>query len=208
MKRAGKGYHKAKEQVIHITKIILASGSPRRAQLLEQIGVSFETIVPDVDESVFEGLPPAEQVTGLSRKKAQAVAAGRSGGLPIVAADTLVAHGSHVLGKPEDRDGAFRMLRMLSGGWHEVYTGVTVMDGGEIRTGYEVTEVKFRELTDGEIEQYLSTGEPMDKAGAYAIQGKGALLVERISGDYSNVVGLPLVRLSALLKEIGIRLLG
>jgi septum formation protein len=196
-----------KEQVNVITKIILASGSPRRAQLLEQAGVSFATVVPDVDESVFEGLPPAEQVTGLSRKKALAVSE-RSGGLPVVAADTLVALGRHVLGKPADRDEAFRMLRMLSGVWQEVYTGVTVLAGSEIRTGLEVTEVKFRELTDEDIEGYLATGEPMDKAGAYAIQGKGALLVERISGDYCNVVGLPLVRLAGMLAELGIRIPG
>ena len=183
----------------------LASGSPRRASLLDQLGISYERIVPDVDESVYGNLPPSEQVTSLSRAKAVAVLS-KGSEYPVVAADTLVCLDHTVLGKPADRENAFNMLRALSGRWHQVYTGITVAAGEIINTGFEVTNVKFRELTDGEINGYIATGEPMDKAGAYGIQGKGALLVERIEGDFYNVMGLPLVRLWVMLKELGVRL--
>jgi septum formation protein len=191
--------------VIHISKFILASGSPRRVSLLNRIGADFNTVVPDVDETVFTGLAPAEQVTQLSRLKALSVAE-RSPELPVVAADTLVALDLQVLGKPSSEEEAFRMLKDLSGKWHQVYTGITAVNGGRAATGYEVTNVKFLELSDEDIYRYIATGEPMDKAGAYGIQEKGALLVERIEGDFYNIVGLPLVRLSKILKKLGLRL--
>ena len=185
--------------------IILASQSPRRKELLERMGIrDFETISPNVDESVFHGLPPEELVRRLSAEKAAAVA-GRAGEDAIViAADTVVALEGAVLGKPADELDAFKMLSALSGVRHQVYTGVTVCRGGEKQTAHEVTDVTFRELSEREIEDYISTGEPMDKAGAYGIQGYGALLIQGISGDYYNVMGLPVCRLSGMLSRFGV----
>jgi septum formation protein len=190
------------EKVIRIRKIILASGSPRRASLLDQIGIPYETVIPEIDESVYGRLPPHELVTELSRAKALSVG-NKKAGYPVVAADTIVCLDREILGKPLNEEEAFKMLRTLSGRWHRVYTGITVAAGDRIDTGYEMTEVKFRQLSDREIEEYIRTGEPMDKAGAYGIQGKGALLVERINGDYYNVMGLPLARLWVMLNELG-----
>ena len=186
-------------------KIILASQSPRRKELLERMGIrDFETISPNVDESVFHGLPPEELVRRLSAEKAAAVA-GRAGEDAIViAADTVVALEGAVLGKPADELDAFKMLSALSGVRHQVYTGVTVCRGGEKQTAHEVTDVTFRELSEEEIEHYIATGEPMDKAGAYGIQGYGALLIQGISGDYYNVMGLPVCRLSGMLARFGV----
>ena len=186
-------------------KIILASQSPRRKELLGRMGIrDFETISPNVDESVFHGLPPEELVRRLSAEKAAAVA-GRAGEDAIViAADTVVALEGAVLGKPADELDAFKMLSALSGVRHQVYTGVTVCRGGEKQTAHEVTDVTFRELSEEEIEHYIATGEPMDKAGAYGIQGYGALLIQGISGDYYNVMGLPVCRLSGMLARFGV----
>ena len=186
-------------------KIILASQSPRRKELLERMGIrDFETISPNVDESVFHGLPPEELVRRLSAEKSAAVA-GRAGEDAIViAADTVVALEGAVLGKPADELDAFKMLSALSGVRHQVYTGVTVCRGGEKQTAHEVTDVTFRELSEEEIEHYIATGEPMDKAGAYGIQGYGALLIQGISGDYYNVMGLPVCRLSGMLARFGV----
>ena len=185
--------------------IILASQSPRRKELLERMGIrDFETISPNVDESVFHGLPPEELVRRLSAEKAAAVA-GRAGEDAIViAADTVVALEGAVLGKPADELDSFKMLSALSGVRHQVYTGVTVCRGGEKQTAHEVTDVTFRELSEEEIEHYIATGEPMDKAGAYGIQGYGALLIQGISGDYYNVMGLPVCRLSGMLARFGV----
>ena len=185
--------------------IILASQSPRRKELLERMGIrDFETISPNVDESVFHGLPPEELVRRLSAEKAAAVA-GRAGEDAIViAADTVVALEGAVLGKPADELDAFKMLSALSGVRHQVYTGVTVCRGGEKQTAHEVTDVTFLELSEEEIEHYIATGEPMDKAGAYGIQGYGALLIQGISGDYYNVMGLPVCRLSGMLARFGV----
>ena len=185
--------------------IILASQSPRRKELLERMGIrDFETISPNVDESAFRGLPPEELVRRLSAEKAAAVA-GRAGEDAIViAADTVVALEGAVLGKPADELDAFKMLSALSGVRHQVYTGVTVCRGGEKQTAHEVTDVTFRELSEEEIEHYIATGEPMDKAGAYGIQGYGALLIQGISGDYYNVMGLPVCRLSGMLARFGV----
>ena len=185
--------------------IILASQSPRRKELLGRMGIrDFETISPNVDESVFHGLPPEELVRRLSAEKAAAVAGKVGEDAIVIAADTVVALEGAVLGKPADELDAFKMLSALSGVRHQVYTGVTVCRGGEKQTAHEVTDVTFRELSEEEIEHYIATGEPMDKAGAYGIQGYGALLIQGISGDYYNVMGLPVCRLSGMLARFGV----
>ena len=189
-------------------RIILASKSPRRKELLEQIGLrEFKVSAPNVDETVEAGLSPAQMVEELSRRKADAAAKRAGPEDLIIAADTVVAVDSQVLGKPRSEAGAFDMLRKLSGREHQVYTGVTVLQGDRAVTEHEETAVTFRELSDGEIWGYIATGEPMDKAGAYGIQGIGALLVSGIRGDYSNVVGLPVFRLGRMLKGLGLDLL-
>lgn len=189
--------------MVCITQFILASNSPRRSALLDLVGAKYRLSAPDVDEGQFAGRHPREIVSGLSREKAVSVA-NRGETLPVVAADTIVAIEGKILGKPSDEDEAYSMLSMLSGKWHWVYTGITVAKPGIVRTEVEITEVKFRELSGREIAEYIATGEPMDKAGAYGIQGKGALLVEKINGDYYNVMGLPLVRLLRMLRELGV----
>lgn len=156
-----------------------------------------------MDEGQFAGSHPEEVVARLSKEKAVAVL-NRGVELPVVAADTVVAVEGKILGKPADGDEAYSMLKTLSGKWHQVYSGITVATQDEVRTEVEMTEVKFRQLSDSEIKEYIATGEPMDKAGSYGIQGKGALLVERINGDYYNVMGLPLVRLLRMLRELGV----
>ena len=184
--------------------IILASGSPRRKQLLAQMGIeTFRVISSDADETVEPGLSPARIVEILSARKAEAVADHTKPGGLVIAADTIVALDGAVLGKPNDGLEAFRMLSALSGRRHQVYTGVTLLRDGERRTEHEVTTVTFRELTQDDITRYIATGEPMDKAGAYGIQGYGALLVERIEGDYFNVMGLPVCRLGRMLAGMG-----
>lgn len=187
--------------------IILASNSPRRRELLAQIGIrDFQILSPDVDETVEPGLSPARMVEPLSLRKAQA-AAGRAGAEDLIlAADTVVALDGRVLGKPRDQEDAFAMLSALSGREHRVYTGVTVLRGGQAATEHEETAVAFRALSPEEIRDYIATGEPMDKAGAYGIQGVGALLVQGIRGDYCNVVGLPLFRLGRMLSGFGVKL--
>lgn len=185
--------------------IILASGSPRRRELLERMGIDeFDIITSDADESVDEALPPAEQVEVLSRRKADAVAAQVSLDDLVIAADTVVALEGTVLGKPADEEDAFRMLSALSGVRHHVYTGVTVRMGDRVLTRHEVTAVDFRALEPDEVELYIATGECMDKAGAYGIQGYGCLLVESIVGDYYNVMGLPVGLLARMLKQFGV----
>ena len=185
--------------------IILASGSPRRKQLLAQMGVKdFKIVASDADETVAPGLPPAQIVETLSARKAEAVAGEAGPGALVIAADTIVTLEGAVLGKPADELEAFRMLSALSGQRHQVYTGVTLLLDGARRTEHEVTTVTFRELTEADITRYIATGEPMDKAGAYGIQGFGALLVERIEGDYFNVMGLPVCRLGGMLAGLGI----
>lgn len=188
--------------------IILASKSPRRRALLEQMGVrNFRIVTPDIDEHMDRELPPAELVRRISEEKARAVAAHAGADTIVIAADTVVALDGAVLGKPADEEEAFRMLSLLSGNRHQVYTGLTVLRGEQAFSVWEETAVTFRSLTGEEIERYIATGEPMDKAGAYGIQGRGALLVERIDGDFFNVMGLPLLRLSRMLERFGLRLL-
>ncbi|HIT25066.1 MAG TPA: septum formation inhibitor Maf [Candidatus Enterenecus avicola] len=187
--------------------MILASQSPRRKELLGQMGLrGFKVTSPEVDETVDEHLPPAQVVEELSRRKAMAVARHADGDDLIIAADTVVALEGAVLGKPADQREAFAMLTALSGNRHYVYTGLTVIQGDRVVTQHECTTVTFRELEPEEISHYIATGEPMDKAGAYGIQGLGAMLVSGIEGDYFNVVGLPIFRLSRILAGFGLDL--
>lgn len=190
---------------MHIT---LASGSPRRRQILEQVGFRNFTVLPsEADEKTEPGLPPATVVEELSRRKARAVAHKVSPGELVLAADTVVALEDTVLGKPRNEVEAEKMLIALSGRTHAVYTGLTLIRDGKIRTEHEVTAVTFRSLSSEEIQAYVACGEPMDKAGAYGIQGRGALLVERLEGDYFNVMGLPVCRLGRMLQTFGVKLL-
>ncbi|MBQ8506632.1 MAG: septum formation inhibitor Maf [Clostridia bacterium] len=182
-------------------RLILASGSPRRRELLTQMGYKFEIIVPDVDENVSGH---ARDVVGiLSRRKAEAVAKREDCGI-IIASDTLVSLNGEALGKPQDENDAHRMLRMLSGETHEVFTGVTIIDAASGRNETQVvrTGVIFRELSDAEIWAYISTGEPMDKAGAYAIQGRAHGFVEGFEGSYENVIGFPVDEIREMLKRM------
>jgi septum formation protein len=185
-------------------QVILASQSPRRRELLERMGLPFQIIVPDIDEAMDRPLPPHELVETISAEKAKAVACQVGPDAIVIAADTVVALDGQLLGKPADRADAARMLSALSGRQHQVYTGFTVLRGEQRITRSEETLVTFRPLTPAEIEQYIATGEPMDKAGAYGIQGVGALLVEGVQGDYFNVMGLPVCALGKVLKEFGI----
>ena len=187
--------------------IILASQSPRRKELMGQIGLKFKVISPNVDEKVEGNPSPAQLVEELSLRKARAVEQLAGGEGLIIAADTVVALEGAVLGKPKTERDAFSMLSALSGNRHYVYTGVTVLRQGRAVTQHEVTTVTFRELEPAEINSYIATGEPMDKAGAYGIQGLGALLVSGIQGDYFNVMGLPVYRLGRILAGFGLDLL-
>lgn len=184
--------------------VILASASPRRRELLALIFGDFRVLPSEFEESLVPSeLAPADHVVYSASAKARDVAARAADSL-VIGADTIVVVDGEILGKPADEADAARMLRALSGRTHEVYTGITVILGDTERTGVERTEVAFRELSDETISRYIASGEPMDKAGAYAIQGKGAVLIKCISGCYPNVVGLPLYRLSALLGEFGV----
>ena len=188
--------------------IILASQSPRRRELLGQMGLTHFIIRPALGEERAEpGLTPAQLVEALSRQKAEEVAGRSAPGDLILAADTVVAVDGQILGKPRDEDHARQMLALLSGRDHTVYTGVTVRRDQTVLTQHEATRVRFRPLSPAEIDAYVRSGEPMDKAGAYGIQGLGALLVEGIEGDYCNVVGLPVCRLGRMLLEFGVDLL-
>ena len=185
--------------------VVLASQSPRRRELLGQMGFTDFVIHPAKGEEVVDpGLLPDKLVEELSRQKCEEVAAASGADDLIIAADTVVAIDGTVLGKPRSVQDAFAMLSRLSGRHHTVYTGVTVRRGEQTLTAHEATRVHFRPLTPQEIEAYISTGEPMDKAGSYGIQGYGAMLVEGISGDYFNVVGLPVCLLGRMLAEFGI----
>lgn len=186
--------------------IILASASPRRRELLSQAGISFVIRPGNVEEDIarLEGTP-VEKAVQLALMKARDVADRNREGL-VLGADTIVVVDGIIFGKPENEADACRMLSELSGREHSVITGLALVDSssGESRTGYEETRVRFAKLAKSEIDAYIRTGEPFDKAGAYALQGKGALLVEGIEGCYSNVVGLPLMRLRRLLAEFGV----
>ena len=203
-----------------MSQIILASQSPRRKELLEQIGLEFE-ICPAKGEEIITKTIPEEVVMELSKQKAEEVAAMVSSfgeehkdittpsDILVIGADTVVAYDGKILGKPVDEADAKRMLAMLSGNTHSVFTGVTLVlidksgRAGEL-VFYEKTDVKMHEMSELEIDRYIATGEPMDKAGSYGIQGKCAIYIEKIDGDYNNVVGLPITRIYQELKKIGI----
>lgn len=180
--------------------LILASQSPRRRELLGLFHLPFTICAADIDESMDPEKSPREEVARVSRAKALAVR--RLPGDVVVAADTIVVCDSKVLGKPRDEADAVRMLTMLSGRAHQVMTGLTVLKDDKAVTCTEVTEIHFRVLSQEEIQAYVRTGEPMDKAGAYGIQGGAALFAQRLVGDYYNVMGLPVCRLGMILKEI------
>ena len=187
--------------------LVLASASPRRRELLQQIGLDFTVAVSQVVESAYDATSPGKLVMELAQAKAEWIQSGPAGAV-IIGADTVVVVDEHILGKPADEEDAVSMLRLLRGREHQVYSGVAVVDtqsGLKIRE-YEMTRVFMREYADDEISHYVATGEPFDKAGSYAIQGRGALLIRGIEGCYTNVVGLPLARLGQMLKKVGIPL--
>ena len=186
--------------------LILASQSPRRRELLGLTGLDFIVRVADIDETMDPARDPREEVARVSRMKALAVE--READDVVIAADTIVVCGGKVLGKPKDAEDAFRMLSLLSGRDHQVMTGMTVLQGDEIVTHTEVTKIRFRNLLSEEIRAYIATGEPMDKAGAYGIQGGAALFCTRMEGDYYNVMGLPVCALSVILRTFGLPVWG
>lgn len=187
-------------------RIILASASPRRKELLEMMGMSFE-IIPASDEKTPEGLSPGETVSFTAMEKAKSVYEKVKDDSLIIAADTMVYCDGKALGKPKSEKEAFSMLKMLSGREHFVYSGVAIVQGEKKLSGFEKTAVRFCPMTDDEIRRYIETKEPMDKAGAYGAQGKGAVFIEGIDGDFFNVMGLPLHRLSKMLEEFEIKLI-
>ena len=173
-------------------KLVLASGSPRRAEILERAGWPHEVIVAGIDETLLPGEEAAAYVQRLARSKAEKVASDLDHGL-VLGADTTVVVADQILGQPVDAADARRMLDLLNAQWHEVLTGVALVRvGGETRIAYETTRVRFAEMSDDEIDWYISTGEPFGKAGAYGIQGKASLFIEEIEGDYFNIMGLPI----------------
>ena len=190
-------------------KVILASKSPRRKEILETMGISFEIDVADVDESVDSTLSPVEAVCEISKRKADAVAKRHEiEDVIVISADTVVVIDGKIIGKPKDEDDAFNIIKSLSARTHEVYTGFTICGNGKTKTDSEVTKVHFKKLCDDDIKRYIATGEPMDKAGAYGIQQKGNLFVDYIHGDYYNVVGFPISKICVTIKELfGINLL-
>jgi septum formation protein len=188
-------------------KIVLASKSPRRKELLTQIGLDFIVDVSEIDEDKFKNLAPQSLVKKLSRVKAEKVAKRHKNAI-IIAADTLVVLGKELIGKPKDEKDAVRILKKLSGKTHTVITGFTILDS---KTKRQITEIvksklKFKELSNQEIKDYVTTKEPMDKAGGYGIQGKASVFIERINGDFSNIVGLPIFSLCKALKKFGINI--
>lgn len=190
-------------------RLILASASPRRRELLASIGLTFEIVSPDVDESFEEGVDPVELTKALAEKKSQAIAAELKQGF-VLAADTIVAKQSagiwHILGKPQDAEDAERMLSELQDAQHVVITGFSLHNAetGQTHTQAVRTEVRMRSMNETEIKDYVASGEAFDKAGAYGIQGKAAVFISEVSGSYTNVVGLPLLEVASLLQEHGL----
>ena len=185
--------------------VVLASGSPRRRELLEGLGWIFRVVVPEADESIKPSESPAEACGRLSAEKASLVAERVGPDALVIAADTIVVVDRAILGKPVDEEDGLRMLKLLRGRSHEVFTGTSVCWKGRCQTCVERSVVTFRDLSDADVAAYAATGEGRDKAGAYAIQGKGSLVVSGIEGDYFNVVGLPLCRLGMMLENLGLR---
>lgn len=185
-------------------RVILASGSPRRHELLNLIGIPHEMRPANIDETIRHRETPRRHAERLAREKASAIAT-RDPNLITIGADTIVVTNRKVLGKPADTAHAAAMLRQLSGRKHTVITAVAVSRGKKLRSAVEEVQVRFRKLHDDEIDAYVATGEPMDKAGAYGIQGYGATIVESVDGDYFSVMGLPLARLVGLLRDVGVK---
>ena len=186
-------------------KIVLASASPRRSELLSRVGIEFEVIPSNIPEEPLHGETPSEHVMRLAFQKASEVAGMAGEGRWVIGSDTVVIIDGEILGKPEDRADAMSMLKKLSGREHKVVTGYSILNissGKEVKRAVE-TAVKFKDLADNEIEGYVDSGEPMDKAGAYAIQGLGSFMVEGIVGSYSNVVGLPVCQIVNDLERVG-----
>ena len=184
--------------------IILASASPRRLALLQQIGIEAKVCPADFDEVSGSAVQAEDVVLANAIGKCKAVVKIKGDSLPVIAADTVVVAEGVILGKPQNEEDAMEMLKQLSGKTHKVMTGIAVSYAGEMLAEVCETEVVFRKLTDEEIKKYVATGEPLDKAGAYGIQGMGAVLVEKINGCYNNVVGLPLTRLQLILAKLGV----
>ncbi len=189
-------------------KIILASGSPRRIELLKMLGCKFQIIPSQIEEKINPHLSPVQNAKRIARLKSLGVASKFSEGI-IIAADTMVVLNKKILGKPKNKKEAREMLKNLSGKEHEVITGLAIINAKtkKIFQDAVITKVKFMELNDNLIRKYIASGETLDKAGAYAIQGKGSLMIESIKGDYFNVVGLPLNALNQLLKKFGVSLI-
>ena len=187
--------------------IILASQSPRRQELMRLTGLPFTIRIADVDETMDKSLPVQQEVTRVSRMKAQAIASGASPDDIVIAADTIVVIDGRELGKPHSEEEALAMLRLLSGRTHEVVTVLSVCKGSRIESEAVVTKVTFRALSDPELRAYIRTGEPMDKAGSYGIQGYGAMFVSHLEGDYFSVMGLPLCPLCRMLRGFGVSIL-
>ena len=187
-------------------RIVLASASPRRKQYLSYLGLPFEVVVPDVDESTVDGESPQQLVIRLSKLKAKAVSQRLSDSeAVIIAADTVVAYKGQVLGKPQNDDDAFNMIKMLQGDTHEVYTGCTILKGDRISNFAVSTKVTFASLDDELIRTYVNSGESRDKAGSYALQGIAAMLIQKVDGSVSTVVGLPICEVREVLKEFGVK---
>lgn len=186
-------------------KVILASKSPRRKSILEQVGLKFSIVASDFDETKIKFKTPQEMVKKLSFEKAKIVAAKHPKAV-IIGADTTVIFKKEIIGKPKSKQDAIRILKLLSGNTHEIVTGFTVMEGKKSITGHIVSKAKFKKLSEQEIKAYVATNEPMDKAGGYGIQDKGGLFIEKIEGDYFNVVGLPIFAVSKALKEFGVEI--
>ena len=190
-----------KRAELELAEIVLASGSPRRAEILATVGWKFRKKVPDVDESVKSGEPPEIYVERLAVSKARAIADSDIRSI-VLGADTIVLIDGSIVGKPRDIDDARRMIESLSGRWHEVLTGVALSKNGKTEAAIQTTRVKFRTLNQTEIDFLLMYGEPLDKAGAYAVQAQAALFIDRIEGDYWNVVGLPVGLVYRLYKKL------
>jgi len=186
---------------VDLPRMVLASGSPRRSEIMTSVGWEFRKVVPDIDESLQNGESPEDYVQRLARSKAEIVAAENTYEI-VLGADTTVVIDDEIIGKPIDMDDARRMIRLLSGRWHEVLTGVAVVANGDTRVGLQTTRVKFAELSPAEVDFLAEKGDPLDKAGAYAVQAQAALFIEGIEGDYWNVVGLPISLVYRLVQEL------
>ena len=188
--------------------LILASQSPRRQELLQLLGVTFTIKTADIDETMDMAYTPQHEVRQVAARKAAKIAESADPGDVIISADTIVVIGGEILGKPKDTADAHRMLRLLAGQTHEVMTGLCVRQGERVKDDVVITRVTFRPLSDEEIDAYIATGDPMDKAGAYGVQGRAATFVSSLDGDFFSVMGLPVCRLTEMLREFDVKILG